>query len=100
MKKSVTTETVFYIILNLKTPGGFESFGQFFVGNNAEFANNIFQKLKGNKTVDDSAVITLELRETRQGLPFNLQIISCSLQEIAENCKIITREAFTLFNLK
>jgi hypothetical protein len=93
-------ETIFYIILNLRTPGGYESFGQFFVGNHAGFANNVFLQLKGNKTVDDSAVITLELRETRQGLPFNIQIISCSLQELAENCKIITREAFTLFNLK
>jgi hypothetical protein len=100
MKKNSTAETVFSIILNLKTPDGFEPFGKFFIGNNAEFANDLFLKLKGNRKVDSSAVITLELMETRQGLPINLHIISCSLQDIAENCKLITRETFTLLNLK
>jgi hypothetical protein len=29
-----------------------------------------------------------------------MQMISCSLEDLAENCKIITRETFKQFNMK
>jgi hypothetical protein len=38
--------------------------------------------------------------ETKNGLPVNMQMIGCSLEDLAENCKIITKETFKLFNLK
>jgi hypothetical protein len=90
----------FYIVLNLKTGNGFESFGKFSIGNDRESAWSIFSKLKGKKHVDEKNVLHLDLIETSNGLPVNMQMISCSLEELAENCKIITKEAFKLFNLE
>jgi hypothetical protein len=92
-------QTAFYIVLNLKTGNGFENFGKFSIGNAREFARSIFNKLKGRRDVDEKNVLHLDLIETSNGLPVNMQMISCSLEELAENCKIITREAFKLLNL-
>lgn len=93
-------QTTFYIVLNLRTYNGFESFGKFFIGNNGEFATAIFNQLKGRKNVTEKSVLQLDLIETINGLPVNIQMMSCSLEELAENCKIITKETFKLFNLK
>jgi hypothetical protein len=93
-------QAAFHIIINLKTCSGFESFGKFFIGNNRESAQFIFSKLKGKQRVSEKNVLHLDLIETNNGLPVNMQMISCSLEELAENCKIITREAFKLFNLE
>jgi hypothetical protein len=38
--------------------------------------------------------------KTINDLPVNIQMISCPLDELAESCKIITKETFKLFNLK
>ena len=38
--------------------------------------------------------------ETNRGLPLNVQVISCTLEELAENCKTTTKEIFKLLNLK
>lgn len=93
-------QTIFYIVLNLRTCNGFESFGKFFIGNDSEFATVIFNQLKGRKNVTEKGVLQLDLVETINGLPASMQMISCSLEELAENCKIITKETFKLFNLK
>jgi len=45
-------------------------------------------------------VLSLELMETRNGLPLNVQMLSCCLDDLAENTKIITREIFKLHNLE
>jgi len=94
-------QAVFYIILNLRTCTGYESFGKFFIGNNKRFATDIFAQLKGRReNVDEKSILQFDLMETINGLPVNIQMISCSLEELAENCKIITKETFKLFNLK
>ena len=93
-------ETVFYVLLSIRTAAGFESYGQFFACNVREFATALFRKLKGKEEVDEKTVLTCELMETKKGLPLNLQIISCSLEEMAENCKIIIKETFRLLNLE
>jgi hypothetical protein len=93
-------ETSFFIVLNIKTGEGFESCGKFFIGNDRGLANNIFKKLKGDKKVTEKSILTLDLMETSRGLPVNMQVISCTLEELAENCKIITKEIFMRLNLK
>jgi len=93
-------QTTFYIVLNLRTCDGYESFGKFFIGNNRKFATGIFTQLKGKTNVNENSALQLDLMETINGLPVNIQMISCSLEELAENCKIITKETFKLFNLK
>jgi len=96
----IMKQTTFYIVLNLRTCTGYESFGKFFIGNDKKSAARIFAQLKGQKAVDEKSVLQLDLRETINGLPVNIQMITCSLEELAENCRIITKEIFKMFNLK
>jgi hypothetical protein len=92
--------TVFYIVLNLRTSTGFESFGKFCLGNDRNTAQSIFLKLKGDRKVNDKSILHLDLIETRHELPVNIQMISCSLEELAENCRTITKEMFRHMNLE
>ena len=91
--------TQFYIVLYVKTNKGPESFGRFFIGNNRERAYDIFKQMKGTGA-DEKNVLYLDFMETIDGLPINLKIITCTMNQLAENCKIITKEVFKLFNLE
>jgi hypothetical protein len=93
-------ETTFYILLSMKTPGGPESFGRFFIGNNEAAARAVFRRLKGSAEVDESNVLYFDFMKTRDGLPVNLELITCTLGELGENCKIITKEIFKMNNLE
>jgi hypothetical protein len=93
-------QATFYIVLNLRTCNGYESFGKFSIGNNKRIATDIFSRLKGSQVVNEKSNIQLDLTEMVNGLPVNIQMISCSLNELAENCKFITIETFRLLNLK
>ena len=93
-------QTTFYIVLNLRTCNGYESFGKFFIGNDKRCATDIFDQLKRRNNLNEKSILQLDLMETINGLPANMEMISCSLDDLAENCKIITRETFKLFNLK
>jgi hypothetical protein len=87
-------ETTFHIMLSIKTANGFESFGRFLLGHDREAAYRIFQQLRGNRDISDTGILHAELVETRNELPVNIQLISCTLKEVAENCGIITKEIF------
>ncbi|MGK2860397.1 MAG: hypothetical protein ACSLE0_00555 [Chitinophagaceae bacterium] len=56
--------------------------------------------LKGKKNIDEKSILQLDLSETINGLPASMQMISCSLEELAENCKIITKETFKYHNME
>ena len=94
------TETKFHIELNIKTTDDFTCYGKFTLGNNRKFASNLFQQMKGNKKADEKAILQLEFVETRNDLPVNIQVMSCSLEQLAENCKTITKEIFKYANLE
>jgi hypothetical protein len=93
-------ETNFFIVLNIRTADGFKSYGKFFIGNDKETAYRLFTKLRGSKKVNDKSILHIDLMETRNGLPLNIQLISCTLEELGENCKIITKETFKRFNFE
>ena len=88
--------TQYYIQLTLKTANGTESFAKFFMGNNRSNAISIFRKLKGTKDVTEKDVMYMDFMETINGLPSSIEIITCTLNQIGENCKIITKELFKL----
>ena len=90
----------FYVLLNIRTADGFESFGKFNLGNKRQAALNIYKQLKGTPAVDGRTFLTIELMETVNELPLNLNILGCTLDELAWNCKMITKESFKLHNLK
>jgi hypothetical protein len=87
-------ETTFYIKFTIKTFKGFESFGQFFIGNNRAAATAIFKMLKGSTEVSENTILQLDFIETKNGLPVNINLLQCTLNEMAENCKIVTKEIF------
>ena len=89
----------FYVLLNIRTPEGFESFGKFNLGNNRNMSMDIYEQFKGTAAVDDKMLLTIELMETVNELPLNLNILGCTLDELAYNCRIITKETFKLHNL-
>lgn len=86
--------TTFYIKFTFRTPKGFESYGQFFIGNDRSVAKSIFEELHGNNKIDENNVLQLDFIETNNNLPVNIQVLRCTLNEMAENCKIITKELF------
>lgn len=93
-------ENTFYVLVSIKTVDGFESFGKFNLGNNKKAAAEVFRQLKGNPIVDEKAVLTIDLVETVNELPVNLNILGCTLEELAYNCKVIVKETFKICNLK
>ena len=99
LSKQASLETQFYIVINLKTSEGAQSFARFFIGNNRHNAHHIFRQLKGIDA-DETNVLYLEFWETVAGLPVNIDMITCTLDQLSENCRIITKEVFLLFNLE
>ena len=93
-------ETTFSILLNVKTCNGYETYGKFFIGNNRKAALDIWKMLKGTPAVHEGTVLHMELMETARNIPVNIYILGCTLEQITENTKIITKETFKLFSLK
>jgi len=89
----------FYIVLNMRTPSGFETYGRFEVGSDRLFAEELFAQLHGTASVNDTDILHVDLMELKDGLPVNIQVISCTVNEIAVNCKLITKELFKRINL-
>ena len=89
-------ETSFYILISMKTGDAIEIFGRFDIGNRRQFAHRVFKTLRGSSDLDEKNVLFFELMETKGQLPQNIKIISCTLDELAENCRIITKEIFKL----
>lgn len=78
----------------MKAKNGDETFANFFLGNSPSTAKAIFKRLRGNTNVSDGDLLQLEFMETRESIPVNLDVIACTLQELGENCKLITKELF------
>ena len=93
-------KTVFYIDLSLKTSHGPEAYARFFIGNDREQAYRLFNKLTGTREVNEKDMLYIDFMEMRNGLPINLKMISCTLEQLTENCRIITKSLFQSVNLK
>ena len=90
----------FHIVINIKTADGYEPIGKFFLGNSRRAVADLFNQLIGYADYDEKSMIHLDLMETINSLPINIQMISCSLEELSENCRLITREIFKNINLE
>jgi len=92
-------DTQFCLVITLKTTKGRENIGRFHLGDDREKALAIFRKLKGTTDVSETNILSIEFRETKEELPLNLKMISCTLEQLAENCKIVTKELFKSYNV-
>jgi hypothetical protein len=88
------------ISLHARTASGFETIGEFFIGNDRQAANQLFKTLQGSTEVFETGVLLMELREINRDLPFDIQIIHCTLDQVAYNCRLITINQFKILNLK
>ena len=93
-------ETGFYIVLNIRTATGFEEYGNFFIGEDPVSANNIFKSLKGLEEMNEKNFLQIDFIEKKDNLPINVKLRSCTLDEMTENFRIITKEIFKRFNLQ
>lgn len=93
-------KTGFCIVLNIKTSSGFEPFGKFFLGEDAGAAATLFTHLKGSEEADETDMLQLDFMEMKDELPVNVRMLHCTLDEMTENCKLITKETFKRMNLK
>ena len=97
---NIDMESHFYILLSLKTPVGFVTYGQYFFGNDRTAAHDLFNQLSGNPVITDKSLLHIDLMETENGLPVKIKTICCTLDELAINSKHIARTIFRLKNLK
>lgn len=93
-------KTQFYILLSLKTPDGFENYGQYFFGNDWQAAYALFAELEGSEKIAPNCPLHIDLMETVDELPVRIKTICCTLDQLAENSKKIAREIFRQKNLK
>jgi hypothetical protein len=90
----------FYINISIQTKEGPRSFGRFDFGSDREAAKALFKRMKGSAVIDRKNMLYIELMEMRNGLPVNIDILTCDLQELGTNAMLITQEIFRLKNLK
>ena len=93
-------KTQYYILLSIKTPTGFEYFGQYDFGDDRNAAYTLFENLSGKSEPDDQTLLHIDQMETVNDLPVKVNTICCTLEELATNTKLITREIFRQKNFK
>jgi hypothetical protein len=93
--------TIYTIVISIRTLQGMQEIGTFFLSADADFAYSVFYSLKGDLISKEDALIRIDLEKKEDGiLPVRLKSISCTLNQYAENCKIITRDIFKFFTLE
>lgn len=93
-------ETIFFIQITMTTTEGPVSFARFDIGNRRDVALELFNKLQGSGNTGNANFLSMELMETVDLLPVNMQLINCTLDEVAYNCRLISKELFQVVNLK
>jgi hypothetical protein len=96
----MTMETSVYIDISIQTAEGPKRFGRFEIGQDREAAHHLFKKLKGSSEVNVKDMLYIEFMEQVNGLPVNLDLLTCDLQELGTNSMLITQEIFRLSNLR
>ena len=92
--------TTIYIDISIQTSEGPQRFARFDLGHDRDAGRRLFSNLKGSPDVDLKDMLFIELVELVNGLPINLEILTCDLQELGTNAMLITQEVFRLTNLR
>ncbi len=92
-------ETFFQISLHIKTPNGFETYGKFDLGCDKDKASAIVTQLRGTDDISENSILYMDFTETRNGISLPVRIMHCTLDDIAYNVRIITREIFKNLSL-
>jgi hypothetical protein len=87
-------ESEYRIALHGKTPTGYETYGMFYIGNDSVEVNRLFHHLKGCRQHREEGLLLMELQAIYRGLPIDMQMIHCTLEDVAENTRLITKYLF------
>jgi hypothetical protein len=93
-------ETQYYTVIKMKVLDAVIESGRFLMGDDMEFAADLYGKLSGNLDPESQFMLHMELRAESENMRETLQSKGCSLEELTENCRLITREMFKLLNLE
>lgn len=88
----------YHIALHLKSPAGLETYGSFYVGSSPAGAKRFFRSLKGSSDEPGEGLLLMELRAIWRGLPIDIQMKYCTLDELTDNCRAIIKYLFNSFN--
>jgi hypothetical protein len=94
------TNSEFYIDISIQTKEGPKRFGRFEFLSDRETAHALFNRLKGSLSIDSKDMLYIEFMELKNGLPVNMNILTCNLQQLGTNTMLITQEVFRLMNLR
>ena len=92
-------ETNYQISLHIKTPAGFETYGNFDLGADREQAVTIVEQFKGTENISEKSILYMDLTEIQNGIPLPQKILHCTLDDIVYNIRIITRDVFKNLSL-
>ncbi|WP_428327843.1 hypothetical protein [Mucilaginibacter sp.] len=92
-------ETNYQISLHIKTPAGFETYGNFDLGKDREQAMAIVEQFKGTDDLSEQSILYMDFTEVQNGIPLPVRILHCTLDDIAHNVRIITRDLFKNLSL-
>ena len=87
-------ETLFQISMHIKTPAGFATYGRFDLGTDRGQATAIVDQLRGTDDIAEHSVLYMDFTAIQDGIPLPVRILHCTLDEVAYNVRIITRDVF------
>lgn len=93
--------TKYQFLINMRTHNGYVESGRLFVGNNLANTIAIMEQLKGSKNKKATMpLLRLDLMKSGNGMDTIMESLDCTLDELSENIKTITKETFRLLNLE
>jgi hypothetical protein len=94
-------KTIYRVIVNMQIPDGYIETARFFIGNNKDEATEMFELLHGRHLAGKASLLRMDLvAKDNDGIGIVHQSLDCTLKELTENVKIITKETFRLLNLE
>ena len=94
------TISAYRISVQMRVAAGFTETGSFLIGTDKSAATALFDQLEGRKHENPSSLLRLCLITRENEQDYILQLLDCTLDEMAENIRTITKETFRLLNLE
>lgn len=88
------------IVINMRVADGFIETGNFYIGSDKDAAITLFSELEGSSDISTASLLRIDLIEHLEGIDTLWDSRECSLGEMADNIKAITKETFRLLNME
>lgn len=85
-------KTQFRIIVKMKVHNGLIEYGRLFLGDQKEFAKELFESLHGHHDPKSTSALRMDLIEEFPTHSILIDSKACNLEELTESFRMITRE--------